>query len=143
MEEEVVYDAVETLNTFPAVVVQDDGIALSESEDVVEEQVEEVIAIIPRKITITRDYIHLPEEGDGEGDGEGEGSGKGSGGVGDMSEFLRKIQEACEQLEGLNGGNPYDDSSEGDASDNTAAEAQYTLTSTDGERFNIRKKERF
>jgi hypothetical protein len=141
MEEEVVYDAVETFDTFPAVIVQDDGIALSESEDVVEEQVEEVIAIIPRKITITRDYIHLPEEGDGQGDGEGEGTGKG--GVGDMSEFLRKIQEAREQLEGLNGGDPYDDSSEGDASDNTAAEAQHTLASTDGERFNVRKKERF
>ena len=136
MEEEVVYDAVETFDTFPAVIVQDDGLTLTESEDVVEEQVEEVIAIIPRKIIITRDYIHLPEEGEGEGNGKGTG-------LGNMSEFLRKIQEAREQLEGLNGGNPYDDSSEGDASDNTAAEAQHTLTSTDGERFNVRKKERF
>lgn len=142
MEEEVVYDAVETFDTFPAVIVQDDGLTLTESEDVVEKQVEEVIAIIPRKIIITRDYIHLPEEGDGDGDGEGEGNGKGTG-LGNMSEFLRKIQEAREQLEGLNGGNPYDDSSEGDASDNTAAEAQHTLTSTNGERFNVRKKERF
>lgn len=135
---------------FPALVSDvnpDDDIELSESEDVIEEPTEEIIAIVPRKIIITRDYIKIPEEGDGEGEGEGEGQGKGkgSGDAGDnMSEFLRKIQAAREALEGQNQGqegDPYDDTIAGDAVDHSNNDG-HTPETVNGERFNVRKKER-
>lgn len=152
LEVEVIEDDTTSSCSFPALISDvnpDDDIELSESEDVIEEPVDEIIAIVPRKIIITRDYIKIPEEGDGEGEGDGDSNGKGKGkGPADgnnMSEFLRKIQAAREALEGQNQGqegDPYDDTTEGDPVDHTNNDG-HTPETVNGERFNVRKKERF